>query len=275
MRKPTGTATSDWPPPRDELSVQIFTFPNFPSILHFTVDPPRFLFANTQMDSSPAAASAAASAFTLRHSSSPSHHYLDLFSSPPPLSPSAVASSDEFNESEVFWTSDFAQSNNRPFRTRKISTEDRTSSFDLPNSGILAALSDDADFNSKQRIGTIVTRETSMAMAISSSSSRSIPKPIQSSREYSQSMPSRKFQQSAPINVPKAMRKQRINDEICAAAEEEEDEEMLPPHEIVARGVGVMPNTTFSMLEGVGRTLKGRDLRQVRNAVWHRTGFVD
>lgn len=71
------------------------------------------------------------------------------------------------------------------------------------------------------------------------------------------------------------MRKQRINDEICAAAEEEEDEEMLPPHEIVARGVGVMPNTTFSMLEGVGRTLKGRDLRQVRNAVWHRTGFVD
>lgn len=114
-----------------------------------------------------------------------------------------------------------------------------------------------------------------MAMAISSSSSRSIPKPIQSSREYSQSMPSGKFQQSAPINVPKSMRKQRNNDEIRAAEEEEEDEEMLPPHEIVARGVGVMPNTTFSMLEGVGRTLKGRDLRQVRNAVWHRTGFVD
>lgn len=53
------------------------------------------------------------------------------------------------------------------------------------------------------------------------------------------------------------------------------DEEMLPPHEIVARGSGVSPKTTFSVLEGVGRTLKGRDLCQVRNAVLRRTGFLD
>ncbi|KAF6145384.1 hypothetical protein GIB67_036895 [Kingdonia uniflora] len=38
---------------------------------------------------------------------------------------------------------------------------------------------------------------------------------------------------------------------------------MLPPHENVAK----------SMFEGVGRTLKGRDLRQVRNAIWHKTGM--
>jgi hypothetical protein len=54
-----------------------------------------------------------------------------------------------------------------------------------------------------------------------------------------------------------------------------DDDEMLPPHEIVARGSGVSPKTTFSVLEGVGRTLKGRDLRQVRNAIWRKTGFLD
>ncbi|XWS43388.1 hypothetical protein CRYUN_Cryun16bG0099000 [Craigia yunnanensis] len=57
--------------------------------------------------------------------------------------------------------------------------------------------------------------------------------------------------------------------------DEEGEQEMLPPHEIVARGSGVSPKTTFSVLEGVGRTLKGRDLRQVRNAIWRKTGFLD
>uniref|UniRef100_A0A0D3FYH8 Uncharacterized protein n=1 Tax=Oryza barthii TaxID=65489 RepID=A0A0D3FYH8_9ORYZ len=30
-----------------------------------------------------------------------------------------------------------------------------------------------------------------------------------------------------------------------------------------------------TMMEGAGRTLKGRDLRRVRNAVWRTTGFLD
>ncbi|CAN1294436.1 hypothetical protein LINPERPRIM_LOCUS22456 [Linum perenne] len=55
--------------------------------------------------------------------------------------------------------------------------------------------------------------------------------------------------------------------------ENEDDGEMLPPHEIVARSQ--TPDVAFSVLEGVGRTLKGRDLRQVRNAVWRKTGFLD
>ena len=45
----------------------------------------------------------------------------------------------------------------------------------------------------------------------------------------------------------------------------------IPPHEIVARSQSM----TFSVCEGAGRTLKGMDLRRVRNAVWSRTGFVD
>lgn len=53
--------------------------------------------------------------------------------------------------------------------------------------------------------------------------------------------------------------------------EEEEDEEMVPPHVIAARS----RTTSFSVFEGVGRTLKGRDMRRVRDAVWQKTGFLD
>jgi hypothetical protein len=82
--------------------------------------------------------------------------------------------------------------------------------------------------------------------------------------------------QSAPVNVPVArIRKPLVVPAMCEA-DEEEDEEMLPPHEMVARArARESPMTTFSMLEGAGRTLKGRDLRQVRNAVWRQTGFLD
>ena len=48
-------------------------------------------------------------------------------------------------------------------------------------------------------------------------------------------------------------------------------EAMVPPHEIVARRAAAHS----SVLEGAGRTLKGRDLRRVRNAVLRRTGFLD
>jgi Senescence regulator len=46
---------------------------------------------------------------------------------------------------------------------------------------------------------------------------------------------------------------------------------MVPPHVMVARS---HTSSAFSVLEGAGRTLKGRDLRRVRNAVWQKTGFL-
>lgn len=49
----------------------------------------------------------------------------------------------------------------------------------------------------------------------------------------------------------------------------------LAPHEIVDREYARSQSTTFSVIEGAGRTLKGMDLRRVRNAVWSRTGFED
>lgn len=82
------------------------------------------------------------------------------------------------------------------------------------------------------------------------------------------------------MNVPQiAFRVDRVttmlDQDVRAHADVDEDE-ILPPHEIVARSASKeSPMTTFSMLEGFGRTLKGRDLRMVRNAVWRRTGFQD
>uniref|UniRef100_A0A0A9D3U4 Uncharacterized protein n=1 Tax=Arundo donax TaxID=35708 RepID=A0A0A9D3U4_ARUDO len=82
--------------------------------------------------------------------------------------------------------------------------------------------------------------------------------------------------QSAPVNVPAARLRKPPVVAMMGEAEDEDDEEMLPPHEMVARArARDSPMTTFSVLEGVGRTLKGRDLRQVRNAVWRQTGFLD
>ncbi|XP_018810873.1 uncharacterized protein LOC108983624 [Juglans regia] len=45
----------------------------------------------------------------------------------------------------------------------------------------------------------------------------------------------------------------------------------VPPHEFLAR----TRIASFSVHEGMGRTLKGRDLSRVRNAIWEKTGFQD
>ncbi|KAL9241241.1 hypothetical protein vseg_015372 [Gypsophila vaccaria] len=53
--------------------------------------------------------------------------------------------------------------------------------------------------------------------------------------------------------------------------QDEEEEEWVPPHEYLSR----TRNASLSVQEGFGRTLKGRDLSRVRNAIWKRTGFQD
>ena len=87
---------------------------------------------------------------------------------------------------------------------------------------------------------------------------------------------------SLPVNVPAARLQKPPNVmggktlRFPLSSLDEDDEEMLPPHEMVAHArARESPMTTFSVLEGAGRTLKGRDLRQVRNAVWRKTGFLD
>uniref|UniRef100_A0ACD5WGL5 Uncharacterized protein n=1 Tax=Avena sativa TaxID=4498 RepID=A0ACD5WGL5_AVESA len=85
--------------------------------------------------------------------------------------------------------------------------------------------------------------------------------------------------QSAPVRVPvwpgKSASGRRAAENAKKAEEsEEEDEdedEMVPPHVVTARRHA----RSSSVLEGAGRTLKGRDLRRVRNAVLRQTGFLD
>ncbi|KAL3846105.1 hypothetical protein ACJIZ3_003508 [Penstemon smallii] len=83
----------------------------------------------------------------------------------------------------------------------------------------------------------------------------------------------RKFHQSAPVNIPVWPKNFRgecnySDDEAVAEKEDEVEEEgeIVPPHVIVAKS-----HVTFSVFEGVGRTLKGRDLYRVRDAVFQQT----
>lgn len=185
-----------------------------------------------------------------------------------PISPSPSASAtaaDELNEAELFWDTESESQNPTP------SPKSRFRHFDRPvDSGILVVLTEPDS-------GRSVFPAPASARMIPS-----LPRPPPPSDYLAQSAPSRKFQQSAPMKVPilisaGAARRRNAADDFARVIDDDDDddEEMLPPHEIVARGSGVSPKTTFSVLEGVGRTLKGRDLRQVRNAVLRKTGFLD
>ncbi|RCV34759.1 hypothetical protein SETIT_7G184800v2 [Setaria italica] len=79
------------------------------------------------------------------------------------------------------------------------------------------------------------------------------------------------YHQSAPVAVP-AWPKAMAGPEVAAGYDEDDDgEPVVPPHEVAARRAAA----AASVMEGAGRTLKGRDLRRVRNAVWRTTGFLD
>ncbi|KAJ0264900.1 Uncharacterized protein HA466_0012910 [Hirschfeldia incana] len=86
-------------------------------------------------------------------------------------------------------------------------------------------------------------------------------------------------QSSAPMNVPdwskvygNARSKESNN---MHSHDEDDDGYMVPPHEWVARKLAKTQISSFSMCEGVGRTLKGRDLSKMRNAVLTKTGFLE
>ncbi|KAE9599062.1 hypothetical protein Lal_00044035 [Lupinus albus] len=80
---------------------------------------------------------------------------------------------------------------------------------------------------------------------------------------------------SAPVNVPDWSKILRV-DSVGSfnngddADFGENESEMVPPHEYLARSRNAAANSLF---EGVGRTLKGRDMSRVREAVWSQTGF--
>ncbi|XP_058094230.1 protein S40-5-like [Magnolia sinica] len=86
---------------------------------------------------------------------------------------------------------------------------------------------------------------------------------------------------SAPMNVPdwpKILRVESVEslgDENGTVEYDDDDAEWVPPHEYLAREYAQSQKmAATSVFEGVGRTLKGRDMSRVRNAVWSRTGFL-
>ncbi|XP_008806103.2 uncharacterized protein LOC103718881 [Phoenix dactylifera] len=227
---------------------------------------------------------------SFRHQRSPgSERFLGLFT-PPDSNGSAGV---ELHEDEVFWT---ASDHPDPARTPRAANPNPNPSHGLLSSsssraalrrpldrsfGILAALPEEDKNPSLATGGPPFLQRTpslsSSSSASSSSAARMIPAIPKPKTEYSLSVPAGKIRhQSAPVNVPVVPRRLRkAVDELEGGGgnEDGDDDELLPPHEIVARRGS--PTTTFSVLEGAGRTLKGRDLRQVRNAVWRKTGFLD
>ncbi|KNA24128.1 hypothetical protein SOVF_018750 [Spinacia oleracea] len=80
---------------------------------------------------------------------------------------------------------------------------------------------------------------------------------------------------SAPVDVPDWSKILRVNSVESSVNSDEDydpvvDSAVEPPHEYLARSRKM---NAFSVFEGVGRTLKGRDMTRVRDAIWSQTGF--
>ncbi|XP_072988686.1 uncharacterized protein [Typha latifolia] len=238
---------------------------------------------------SPAVAIPRSSAST----SSSSRRFLGLLTQPDDSDPNPSSSSHlalELDESDVVWSSsafEFSSSAASSSSSASSASPSPSASFS-PSShlhrptrpfppqkfGLSAVLADDEP-HLRRPAGRIASP---------------VPVPAGNSPSQADRVTQKGFHMSAPVAVPAwPRRRDRRKVEVEALEEEEDDErrkeeadeeeeeeaeeeeEMLPPHVIVARSHA----TTFSVFEGVGRTLKGRDLRRVRNAVWQKTGFLD
>ncbi|XP_021278718.1 uncharacterized protein LOC110412503 [Herrania umbratica] len=91
---------------------------------------------------------------------------------------------------------------------------------------------------------------------------------------------------SLPVNIPdwsKILREEyrdnrrrsESDDDDVEGDEWSEGGVRIPPHEFLAKQMARTRIASFSVHEGIGRTLKGRDLRRVRNAIFEKTGFED
>ncbi|RDY01087.1 hypothetical protein CR513_15630, partial [Mucuna pruriens] len=215
---------------------------------------------------------------------SATERFLGVPSHAPPQFQNPAATSDELHEDDVvFLSGDYsAELNHHHHNSTPSSSSTSSSSSATPNHhqphGILAALPGNETSRNLRNVSQHFHKASISAISSASSSASSsrvipaIPRPP----PPAQPSPV-KFHQSAPVNVPilstKARRRYREFDDE-EDADEEEEEEMVPPHEIVARNSSQSPMLAYSVLEGIGRTLKGRDLRQVRNAVWRQTALA-
>lgn len=78
---------------------------------------------------------------------------------------------------------------------------------------------------------------------------------------------------SLPVNIPESFFQFRERDFLEEDENDDVDGELVPPHVIVGRRIA--GKMAFSVRTGNGRTLKGRDLSQVRNSILRMTGFLE
>ncbi|KAG6386905.1 hypothetical protein SASPL_152083 [Salvia splendens] len=112
---------------------------------------------------------------------------------------------------------------------------------------------------------------------VSNGSSPSIVHQIRVREDMGESPRGRHVATSAPVNVPDWSKIYRV-DSVESLHDSDDGlidySEVVPPHEYLARQYASSRKTAAnSVFEGVGRTLKGRDLSRVRDAVWSQTGF--
>lgn len=91
-------------------------------------------------------------------------------------------------------------------------------------------------------------------------------------------MPHQHQQSSAPMGIPdwSKIYREKNKDGVHGQHDVNDDDDgmMVPPHEYIARKLA-RNHISSSMCEGVGRTLKGRDLSKLRNAILTKTGFLE
>ncbi|KAH6789767.1 hypothetical protein C2S51_004773 [Perilla frutescens var. frutescens] len=218
----------------------------------------------------------AATGFRRQHHHKPADRFLGVLQ---PQSPSA-APPIELSEHDIFTTPSGCSPPSPTHRNPNLNPG-AARSVNRNHYGILAALNG----NTKSRSGAgsghdtrpvfnhkaSVAASPSPATVVSSRIMIPRPPPPQEDRV-------RVYHQSAPVNIPvmpeALQRRARQWDDAESEGEEEDDSGVrLPPHEVVASRHS--PMLACSVMEGAGRTLKGRDLRQVRNAIWRKTGFLD
>jgi hypothetical protein len=138
--------------------------------------------------------------------------------------------------------------------------------------------------------GVTVCRSMGIMEGNSNNSRRPVKIPWKESCHEENNRRRMRYQSSAPLNIPnwsQMVGKEKKNNShwrrshaiVDDKSDDEEDDAMdferIPPHELIARQLAQSEISSFSVYEGVGRTLKGRDLSRVRNAVWTKTGFIN
>ncbi|CAK9154710.1 unnamed protein product [Ilex paraguariensis] len=87
----------------------------------------------------------------------------------------------------------------------------------------------------------------------------------------------KKKKNSVPVTIPENVSRNSWFQQVDSGVFEDEhygdDGKIVPPHVILGRRIA--GKMAFSVCTGNGRTLKGRDLSEVRNSILRMTGFLE